>query len=423
VSCSGIQVALHNRLPSQTEVCGEHIYLAPRKLDLEEKEMGNVSKQWKYFATLLVGLSLLPVVTNAQHYTQTNLVSDQSGVAAVTDPNLKNPWGLSRSSGSPWWVSDNNAGVSTLYTGTGAIIPINGNGIVTIPAPKGAPAGFISAPTGTVFNGSKTDFLLPSGAPAAFIFVTEDGTISGWGGGPAAILEVDNSDGGSPRGAVYKGCTTGVANGKTFLYVANFRSGKVEVYDTNFKRVHLNDEAFDPDGDGDQDHDDRGRERIPHGFAPFNVQNIGGTLFVTYAKQDGPKHDDVAGEGNGFVELYQPDGKHVGHLQHGPWLNSPWGVVWTPRDFGVFSNSILVGNFGSGWVAAYNGFTKEFIGFVKNPDDSLLTIDGLWSLTFGNNGSAGPSTTLFFSAGPDHETHGLFGTLTPVPTELTGAVE
>jgi len=372
--------------------------------------MGNVSKQWKCFATLVVGLSLLPVVTKAQHYTQTNLVSDQSGVAAVTDPNLKNPWGLSRSSGSPWWVSENNAGISTLYTGAGVIVPINGNGIVTIPAPKGAPAGFVSAPTGTVFNGSKTDFLLPSGSAAAFIFVTEDGTISAWAGGVAATLVVDNSDGGSPRGAVYKGCTTAVANGKTFLYVANFRSGKVEVYDNTFTRVHVSEELFDDDN-------------IPRDFAPFNVQNIGGTLFVTYAKQDAAKHDDVAGEGNGFVELYQPDGHHIGHLQHGPWLNSPWGVVWTPRDFGVFSNSILVGNFGSGWVAAYNGFTKEFIGFVKNPDDSLLTIDGLWSLTFGNNGSAGPSTTLFFSAGPDHEAHGLFGTLVPVATEQTGAVE
>lgn len=372
--------------------------------------MGNVSKQWKHFATLVVGLALLPAAANAQHYTQTNLVSDQSGVAAVTDPNLKNPWGLSRSSGSPWWVSDNNAGISTLYTGAGAIVPINGNGIVTIPAPKGAPANFVSAPTGTVFNGSKTDFLLPSGSAAAFIFVTEDGTISAWAGGTAATLVVDNSEGGSPRGAVYKGCTTGVANGKTFLYVANFRSGKIEVYDNTFTRVRISEELFDDDN-------------IPRDFAPFNVQNIGGTLFVTYAKQDASKHDDVAGEGNGFVELYQPNGQHIGHLQHGPWLNSPWGVVWTPRDFGVFSNSILVGNFGSGWVAAYNGFTKEFIGFVKNPDDSLLTIDGLWSLTFGNNGSAGPSTTLFFSAGPDKEAHGLFGTLVPVAAEQTGAVE
>ena len=221
---------------------------------------------------------------------------------------------------------------------------------------------------------------------------------------------MDNSEGGSPRGAVYKGATTALVNGKVFLYVTNFRSGRVEVYDNTFKRVNISEELFDDD-------------TIPRDFAPYNIQNIGGTLFVTYAKQDAAKHDNVAGEGLGFVELYQPDGRHIGHLQHGPWLNAPWGVVWTPRDFGIFSNSILVGNFGSGKIAAYNGFTHEFIGFVQNPDNSILTIDGLWSLTFGNGGGAGPSTTMFFSAGPDGETHGLFGTLTAVATEQTGAVE
>lgn len=377
--------------------------------------MGQVFRWCKHFVVLALGLALVPFVTEAQHYTQTNLVSDQPGVALVTDPNLINPWGLTRSPstskpGSPWWVSDNNSGFSTLYTGAGAIIPINGTGTVTIPPPKGSPAGTLATPTGVVYNGSPTDFLIAPSTPAAFIFVTEDGTISAWAGGAAATLEVDHSAGGSPRGAVYKGATIGLVNGKAFLYVTNFRSGRVEVYDTNFKPVHISEELFDDD-------------RIPRDFAPFNIQNIGGTLFVTYAKQDAPKHDDVAGEGLGFVELYQPDGRHIGHLQQGPWLNAPWGVVWTPRDFGAFSNSILVGNFGSGWVAAYNGFTHEFIGFVKNPDNSILTIDGLWSLTFGNDGNAGPSITLFFSAGPDGETHGLFGTLTPVASEQTGAVE
>jgi uncharacterized protein (TIGR03118 family) len=146
-------------------------------------------------------------------------------------------------------------------------------------------------------------------------------------------------------------------------------------------------------------------------------------LFVTYAKQDAARHDNVAGDGLGYVEIFTPAGKHISHLEHGSWLNSPWGVVWTPRDFGAFSNSILVGNFGSGWVAAFNGFDHKFEGFVKNPNDSLLFIDGLWSLTFGNGGPAGPATTLFFSAGPAHETHGLFGTLTPVAAEQDGSVE
>jgi len=381
--------------------------------------MGNASKQWKFFLVLAIGAFLIPSVTNAQHYVQTNLVADLPGVAPVTDPNLVNPWGLTRSPnpttagkpGSPWWVSDNNSGFSTLYTGAGAIIPINGTGTVTIPPPKGSPAGTLATPTGIVYNGSPTDFLISPGGPAAaFIFVTEDGTISAWAGGAAATLEVDNSDGGSPRGAVYKGATTALVDGKVFLYVTNFRSGRVEVYDNTFKQVRISEELFDDDA-------------IPHGFAPFNIQNVGGTLFVTYAKQNAAKHDDVAGDGSGFVELYQPSGKHVGHLEHGPWLNSPWGVVWTPRDFGKFSNSILVGNFGSGKIVAYNGFTKEFIGFVQNPDNSVLAIDGLWSLTFGNGANAGPSTTLFFSAGPGGEMHGLFGTLTPVAAEQTGDVE
>jgi len=369
--------------------------------------MGYVLKSLKFFTLLAVGLSLLPVVTEAQHYKQTNLVSDIAGMAPTFDPNLKNPWGLTRSSttptrpGSPWWVGNNNSGTSTLYTGAGAIIPINGTGTVTVPPPKGSPAGTLSTPTGVVFNGSPTDFLIAPGQSAAFIFATEDGTISGWAGGQNAVRVVDNSDNGSANGAVYKGATSAEVDGQRFLYVTNFRSARVEVYDTNFQRVHLDEDAFHSD-------------EIPSGFAPFNVQNVGGTLFVTYAKQDGPKHDPVGGDGFGFVELFTPAGKHIGHLEHGDWFNAPWGVVWTTRDFGEFSNAILVGNFRSGWIAAFNGFTHKFIGFLRNPDNSLVTIDGVWSLTFGNDATAGPANTLFFTAGINNETDGLFGTLTPV---------
>jgi uncharacterized protein (TIGR03118 family) len=378
------------------------------------------SKSWKFLPVVALSLFLLPAVTQAQHYKQTNLVSDIASMAPTFDPNLKNPWGLTRSSttptrlGSPFWVANNNSGTSTLYTGAGAIIPINGTGTVTVPPPKGSPAGTLSTPTGVVFNGSTTDFLIAPGKSAAFIFATEDGTISGWAGGQNAVPLVDNSDNGSANGAVYKGATSGEINGKKFLYVTNFRSAKVEVYDTNFKPVHLGNDAFDPDGDGDHDRDDRGAERIPRGFAPFNVQNIGGTLFVTYAKQDAARHDPVGGDGLGFVELFTPAGKHIGHLEHGDWFNAPWGVVWTTRDFGEFSNAILVGNFRSGWIAAFNGFTHKFIGWVRNPDDSLVTIDGLWSLTFGNDATAGPANTLFFTAGINNEADGLFGTITPL---------
>jgi len=373
-------------------------------------------KSWKFLPVFVLSLFLLPAVTQAQHYKQTNLVSDLASVSTPNppDPNLKNPWGMTRSpSGSPWWVANNNSGTSTLYTGAGVAIPINGTGTVTVPPPGFAP-GTQSAPTGVVFNGSATDFLVAPGKSAHFIFSTEDGTISGWNGGQNAVLVVDNSENGGPNGAVYKGATSGEINGNKFLYVTNFRSAKVEVYDTNFKRVHLGDHAFDPNGDGDHDGDDRGAEHVPAGFAPFNIQNVGGTLFVTYAKQDAPRHDPVGGTGFGYVVLFTPEGKHIGHLEHGDWFNAPWGVVWTTRDFGEFSNAILVGNFRSGWIAVFNGFTHKFIGFVRNPDDSLMFIDGLWSLTFGNDGTAGLANTLYFTAGPNGETDGLFGTITPV---------
>jgi uncharacterized protein (TIGR03118 family) len=404
--------------------------------------MLSTGRTWKFLPVLGLSLFLLPAVTQAQHYKQTNLVSDIPGMAPLTDPNLKNPWGITRSAGSPWWTGNNNSGTSSLYNGTGG--PLNifteaggvaGN-FVIVPPPGFAP-GASSTPTGVVFNGSAADFHMskstPPGLQAVFIFVTEDGTISGWnptanlaaGAKPPsinAVLQVDNSEKGGPNGAVYKGATSALLNGQHYLYVTNFRKGRVEVYDTNFMRVHLGDDAFDPDGDGDHDRDDRGAEHIPRGFAPFNIQNIGGSLFVTYAKQDGPRHDDVAGAGLGFVEIFSPAGKHIGHLEHGSWLNSPWGVVWTTRDFGAFANAILVGNFGSGQIAAFNGFTHKFMGFVKNADDSIMTIDGLWSITFGNDANAGPANTLYFTAGPNGEQDGLFGTITPLDG-LDGSVE
>jgi uncharacterized protein (TIGR03118 family) len=369
--------------------------------------MLSIRNSWKCVPVFALSLFLLPAVTQAQHYKQTNLVSNLVDMAPTIDPNLKNPWGLTRSSttptqpGSPWWIGNNNSGTSTLYNGQANTIPPL---VVTVPPPKGSPAGTQSAPTGVVFNGSPTDFLLAPGKQAIFIFATEDGTISGWNPGidlHNAVRKVDNSDGGAADGAVYKGATSGEVNGHRFLYVTNFRSAKVEVYDTNFKRVHLDEDAFEAEG-------------VPRGFAPFNVQNIGGTLFVTYAKQDAPRHDPVGGDGLGFVELFTPAGKHIGHLEHGDWFNAPWGVVWTTRDFGEFSNAILVGNFRSGWIAAFNGFTHKFIGWVRNADDSLVTIDGLWSLTFGNDATAGPANTLFFTAGINNEQDGLFGTLLPL---------
>jgi uncharacterized protein (TIGR03118 family) len=381
---------------------------------------------------------LLPVAAFAQHYNQTNLVTDAAttATAAHIDPNLKNPWGMARSNSSPWWISDNNAGLSTLYDGAGNIQSL----VVKIPGPNGSPANFVSSPTGTVFNGTTGFDLTPGNTATAakFMFVTEDGTISAWEGGTAATLEVDNSANPTAAdGAVYKGATLADFGGNTYLYVANFRSGHVEIYDTDFKQV-----KFVPGDDREETFFHQFGERfdddqIPRGFAPFNIQNIGGSLFVTYAKQDKSKHDNVAGNGLGYVDIYSPGGRLEARLEHGPWLNAPWGAVWTPRDFGFFSNRVLIGNFGSGKIAAFDGFDGRFIGFVDDASGSPITIDGLWGLTFGNSAigcpvpepagsalpkcaSAGPYNSLYFTAGPNDEANGLFGTLTAVPAEQDG---
>jgi uncharacterized protein (TIGR03118 family) len=353
---------------------------------------------------LLVGLTLLLLHTTtfAQHYQQTNLVSDLAGMAAITDANLKNPWGLARSASSPWWVSNNNSGTATLYDGTGNPFPAATPLIVSIPASSlGSGAG---TPTGVVFNGS-SDFSVAPGKPGIFIFATEDGTIAAWNpgvNGSNAVIKVNNSP-----NAVYKGLTINRVNGSHFLYVANFRSGQVEVYDTNFQLVAQPRKAFR----------DRG---LPKGYAPFNIQSIGTNLVVAFAKQDAAKHDNQEGAGLGFVDVFSPSGALLVGLEQGSWLDAPWGIAFAPGDFGAFSHALLVGNFGSGQIAAYNPITAQFLGMVKNADDSVMTIEGLWSLSFGNSANAGPYDTLFFSAGIQGEQHGLFGTITPVPAELSG---
>ena len=315
--------------------------------------------------------------------------------------------------GSPWWVGNNGTGTSTLYNGAGDAFPPPSPLVVNIPTTKNAPAGTTGTPTGVVFNGS-TDFAVGPNQPAVFIFVTEDGTISGWN--PAAdlthaIRKVDRAD-----KAVYKGATIGEHNGKRYLYVANFRSGQIEVYDSSFSRVHAFDEAF-TDDDHDHDADDRHTRR---GYAPFNVQNVGGNIIVAYAQQDSTKHDEVDGAGLGFVNIFSSGGRFLAQIENGDFLNAPWGIALAPEDFGEFSHSLLIGNFGSGKIAAFNPVTFKFRGFMKNADESPVVIDGLWSLQFGNSGNAGPYNTLFFTAGIQSEAHGLFGTLTAVATEQDG---
>jgi uncharacterized protein (TIGR03118 family) len=334
----------------------------------------------------------------SQHYKQTNLISDMEGVAAVTDPNLVNPWGLARSSTSPWWVSDNGTGLSTLYSGTGAIVPL----VVTIP-PSDATTGDTGTPTGAVFNGG-TGFEIKKGFPAVFIFVTEDGTISGWNpkvDGTHAIIKVNQKE-----KSVFKGATIATVNvpffgPQSFLYVADFRKGRVQIYDSKFRHVPNMEELFDDD-------------QLPSGFAPFNVQDIGGNIFVSFAMQDSDKHDEVDGAGLGYVDIFSPEGRLLRRLQHGPWFNAPWGLTQASSDFGSHTHEILVGQFGSGEILAFNAITGRFKGRLHDASDAPIKIDGLWGLGFGNDASAGPATTLFFSAGTDHEQHGLFGSITAI---------
>jgi uncharacterized protein (TIGR03118 family) len=324
------------------------------------------------------------------HYVQTNLVSDVPGWAAATDPHLVNPWGLSRSATSPWWVADNGTGLSTLYNGAGAIIPL----VVTVPNLPGVtdPA----APTGTVFNGTATDFLLAPNTPARFLFATEGGTISGWNSGTTAVQKVDNS-----ATAVFKGLALAQIGGVNYLYAANFKAGTVDVFDPWFAPVVLSAWAF---------HD----AHLPAGYAPFNVQNIGGDLYVTYAQKEAGSIDEVHGAGKGYVDVYSSDGVLKKRLQHGSWFNAPWGVALAPASFGRASNLILVGQFGSGKIATFDPANGRFRGFLRGAHHHSLIIEGLWALSFGNGANAGPLDSLYFTAGIDDEAHGLFGTITAV---------
>jgi uncharacterized protein (TIGR03118 family) len=326
------------------------------------------------------------------HVHQTNLVSDVPGRAQTTDPHLVNAWGITASPTSPFWVADNGTGVSTLYNGAGQPLSL----VVTIPPPAGGTPP--SAPTGVVFNGT-ADFVVSSGTgsgPARFIFATEDGTIAGWNpaaDGTNAITKVDNS----AAEAIYKGLALGSTATARFLYATNFHAGTVDVFDKNYAPVTLASGAFtDPS--------------LPAGFAPFGIANIDGQLFVTYAKQDADREDDVAGKGNGFVDVFDTSGTLLRRFASGKPLNSPWGLAVAPASWGRAAGNLLVGNFGDGTINVFDFATGDSRGRLKG-DHGPVRIDGLWGLRFGTASTGGPST-LFFTAGPDDEQHGLFGSLT-----------
>jgi uncharacterized protein (TIGR03118 family) len=321
-------------------------------------------------------------------FMQTNLVSDVTGWAPVVDANLVNPWGMSFGPTTPVWASDNGKDATTLYHGATPGVPFS-----VVPLVVSIPDG---APTGQVFNGGP-DFMV-AGASARFIFASEHGSIDAWRSGlsPAtAAVSVA-----TVPGAEYKGLAISTGTGGSWLYAANFAADRIDVFDGTFALQTWAGAFMDP--------------HIPAGYAPFNVQNLGGRLYVTYAKV-GPTGDDVAGLGHGFVDVYSTTGKLLHRLASHGLLDSPWGLQIVPAGFGAFSGDLLVGNFGDGRIHAYGRSSGEFKGTLEGVNGKPVTIDGLWGLQFGN-GVAGTPTTLLFTAGPDHEQHGLLGSLTLAPS-------
>lgn len=326
-------------------------------------------------------------------YTETKLVSDVPDLAQHTDPNLVNPWGIAMTSKGPFWVADDGSGVITLYNGEGKSI----SQLPEITVPSLSAKKAVTPVTGQVYNWDTNSF-----NGDTFIVSAENGTISGWQTGATAAARVNNS----ADGAVYTGLAIGSNEGADYLYAANFHAGTIDVFDSHYHRASWEKNAFaDP--------------RLPpsSGFAPYNIESIGGKLYVTYAKQNADKTDSVAGRGNGYVDVYDMDGTFVKRLISKGTLNSPWGLARAPSDFGKFSGDLLVGNFGDGHINAFALRTGAFRGTIMGTNGTPLTISGLWGLTAGNGHMGGNTGTVYFAAGiagtGKVEDHGLFGALTP----------
>ena len=338
-----------------------------------------------------------PPAISVTKYSQHNLVSDIPGLADQTDAGLINPKGIALNSTGAFWISNNRTGTSSLYNGSGQPFPINNPRVVNIPAGLGGPPA--SLPAAQVFNGTPA-FQIATGNPAAFIFATESGTISGWN--PAvdagnARLMIDRSG----SGAIYKGIAIGSNDSGALLYVTNFNAGTVEVFDSNYQPVRVSGNFNDPN--------------LPAGFAPFNIRKIGRKLYVTYALQDSPRQADVPGPGNGLINAFDMDGNLVQRLvSNGP-LNSPWGIALAPDFFGDYSNTLLVSNSGDGSVNAFDPFTGAFLGALQGSDGNPLNIPGLWALQFGNGHDGGDANTLYFTTGVagggNIGAHGLLGSI------------
>ena len=344
--------------------------------------------RWSFFApriltaTILV-LGLSATLQGQSVYQVTNLVSDianpPGGAPQIVDLDLVNPWGMSFSATSPFWVANQGTGTSTLYSGD----TVNPNGTRN-PLTKVPLTVIISGPpTGTVFNGSN-DFVLPDGQPARFLFAALDGTISGWNSGTTAVT-VAQTPGGSYTGLALISNDMG-----NFLVAANVAQGNIDAFDSNFNPVSLPGGFIDPD--------------LPDGFTPFNIQNLGGELYVTYQNSLDAEHD-------GVVDVFDGQGDFSRRIASGGPLNAPWGLALAPANFGDFSNALLVGNFGlgDGRINAFDPQTGDFLGQLSDIDGNPIVLERIWALAVGNDGSAGSSGDIYFAAGIDNQLHGLFG--------------
>ncbi len=349
-------------------------------------------------ATLIITFSCkkksdsTPTPATTSSFTQTNLVADTAGFNATRiDPGLQDAWGLVVNPAAGLiWVTSNGPGTSVVYDSLG------NQKLAPVAIPAGVASGGTAAlgtPSGVIYN-TTTGFAL-NGSPAKFIFVTEDGTVSAWNNtaNTSATLVVDSS----ANGAVYKGVTIARSGSSDYLYVANFEQRRVDVYDTTFKYTtgfSFNDPT------------------IPSDYAPFNINYIGGQLYVVYAMLKAGSNDDQAGPGNGYISVFNTNGSFVKRLVSNGNLNSPWAIVQAPSTFGQFANDLLVSNFGDGTISAYD-LNGNFKGQLEDNTGKVIAIEGIWGLMFPTNGQPAVNPNrLYFTAGPDDENHGLFGYLT-----------
>jgi uncharacterized protein (TIGR03118 family) len=357
--------------------------------------MTNYSRGLCGTVLFLTAARLASAATPANAYLVHNLTADQPGIADFTDPNLVNPWGIITTATSPFWVADGGTGLSTVYSGNGAPSATKPS---VPPSAKGTPP---STPTGIVANATG-GFLVQGKAPS-FIFVTADGTVSGWASSVSATqaqLMVDNSG----AGAMYYGLAISATatNAAPLLYAANFASGNIDIFDTNYKPVAMPGAFVDPS--------------VPAGYAPFNIQNLGGNLYVMYAKQNAPKTFATLGAGLGYVAVFNLSGGLVKHLASNGPLNAPWGVAIAPATFGAFANDVLIGNFGDGTINAFDPNTGNALGSLKDQNGNTIAYPGLWGLILGNGGSGGDANAIYLLAGGAGQNHGILASIQASPT-------